>query len=142
VLPAMKKKPEGGDAGSDEEKEEARASSICSVAFRLSDKSALQRTHTVYVLLFVSPDFLTVFTALFFFFVFTRFVKSTSAYVVGPFISGTGKEKEEKKKRKRRRLKEEKRFIFRFYCAFLIFYLTGSNPVFRFFFFFFSKFVR
>lgn len=53
---------------------------------RLSDKSALQRTHAVYVLLFVSPDFLTVFTALFFSFFFTRFVKSTSAHVVGPFI--------------------------------------------------------
>ncbi len=59
---AMKKKAKGSDAGSDEEEEEARASSICSVAFRLSDKSA----HAVYVLLFVSPDFLTVFTALFF----------------------------------------------------------------------------
>jgi hypothetical protein len=31
VLLAMKKKPKGGDAGSDEEVEEARASSICSV---------------------------------------------------------------------------------------------------------------
>jgi len=98
----MKKKAKGGDAGSYEEEEEARASSICSVAFRLADKSALQRTHAVYVLLFVSPDFLTVFTALLFFFHFflPRFVKSTSAYVVGPFISGTGKEKEKRRKRK------------------------------------------
>jgi len=101
VLWAMKKKAKGGDAGSYEEEEEARASSICSVAFRLADKSALQRTHAVYVLLFVSPDFLTVFTALFFFpFFLPRFVKSTSAYVVGPFISGTGKEKEKRRKRK------------------------------------------
>jgi len=32
LLRAMKKKPKGGDAGSYEEEEEARASSICSVA--------------------------------------------------------------------------------------------------------------
>jgi len=39
-------------------------------------------------------------TSFFFSFFLPRFVKSTSAYVVGPFISGTGKEKEKRRKRK------------------------------------------
>jgi hypothetical protein len=50
------------------------------------------------------PIFLPFLPHFFFsFFLKTRFVKSTSAYVVGPFISWTGKEKEEEKEEKEKK---------------------------------------
>jgi hypothetical protein len=49
----------------------------------------------------------------FFFFFFTRFVKSTSAYLLGPFISGTGKEKEkEKEEKEKKKIKRRKKVSF------------------------------
>jgi hypothetical protein len=133
----MKKKRKGSDAGSDEEEEEARASSICSVAFRLSDKSALQRTHAVYVLLFVSPDFLTVFTALFIFPFFNPFRKIHVCLCSWPIylVDGKRKRRKEEKEKKKKKIKRRKKVFFKVSFALLnFFYLTGSNPVFLFFF--------
>jgi hypothetical protein len=49
---------------------------------------------------------------------FTRFVKSTSAYLVGPFISGTGKGKEKRRKRKEEDQKKKKKFFLDFIALF------------------------